>query len=204
MMTKKIFISMLAVMFILCLCSVGSLEAQTLHLTGSDGGTRLHIEETGAPIYYTTQLLRLESSSQPRMTMVNNAGFYTWHQQVNTADGSYSWIVPGSIAVPMNLDTSGNLVIAGSLTTAVSFVPDYVFDPVYDLMPLEDLEAFIKKERHLPNVPSAGEVAENGLNVSEMQLRLLEKVEELTLYTIELQKKVKEQEARLEQLAQAR
>lgn len=80
-------------------------------------------------------------------------------------------------------------------------VPDYVFDPAYPLMPIEELRDFVARERHLPNVPSAGEIRENGLNLSQLQIRLLEKVEELTLYTIRQQEVIgalKDQNARLE------
>ncbi len=63
--------------------------------------------------------------------------------------------------------------------------PDYVFDKNYDLMSLKELEESIEKNNHLPGLPSAAEVEENGFLVADMQKRVLEKVEELTLYTIE-------------------
>ncbi|MGB3468683.1 MAG: hypothetical protein WBA74_25585 [Cyclobacteriaceae bacterium] len=78
--------------------------------------------------------------------------------------------------------------------------PDYVFEGDYELMSLEEVKAFIEKEGHLPNVPSAAEVAENGLAVGEMNVKLMEKVEELTLYTIELQEKMKAQQAMIDTL----
>ncbi len=70
----------------------------------------------------------------------------------------------------------------------VDNLPDYVFAPDYKLMPLDELEKAIQTQRHLPNMPSAQEVAQNGMNLVEMQKRLLEKVEELTLYVIQLKK----------------
>jgi hypothetical protein len=63
-------------------------------------------------------------------------------------------------------------------------VPDYVFDPGYKLMPLEELREFVAREKHLPNVPNARHVKEKGLNLSHFQMRLLEKLEELTLYAL--------------------
>ena len=63
--------------------------------------------------------------------------------------------------------------------------PDYVFNEDYNLMSLEELESSIKENNHLPGLPPASEVEENGFNVADMQRRVLEKVEELTLYTIE-------------------
>jgi hypothetical protein len=70
-------------------------------------------------------------------------------------------------------------------------VPDFVFEPDYRLMPLDDLREFVSREKHLPNVPSAGDVKKDGLNLSQVQMRLLEKVEELTLYTLKQDEQVK-------------
>jgi hypothetical protein len=64
-------------------------------------------------------------------------------------------------------------------------VPDYVFESSYKLMPLKQLSDFVRTEKHLPNVPSAADVKANGANLSQLQMRLLEKVEELTLYTLD-------------------
>ncbi len=68
--------------------------------------------------------------------------------------------------------------------------PDYVFEPNYKLMPLEELREFVAQEKHLPNVPNAREVKEQGLNLSQFQMRLLEKVEELTLYALSQQEQI--------------
>lgn len=68
--------------------------------------------------------------------------------------------------------------------------PDYVFEPNYKLMPLESLKEFLAQEKHLPNVPNAREVKEQGLNLSQFQMRLLEKIEELTLYTLSQQEQI--------------
>lgn len=66
--------------------------------------------------------------------------------------------------------------------------PDYVFAPDYKLMPLTDLQTYIEKERHLPDIPSAQEIKEQGVKLGEMQMQLLKKVEELTLYTLQQEK----------------
>ncbi|MEK7325830.1 MAG: bZIP transcription factor, partial [Chloroflexota bacterium] len=60
----------------------------------------------------------------------------------------------------------------------------------YPLMPLSELERSIEEHGHLPGIPSAAQVAERGINVGQMQARLLEKVEELTLYVIEINKQL--------------
>jgi hypothetical protein len=64
-------------------------------------------------------------------------------------------------------------------------------------MPLEKLEATVREQRHLPGVPSAAEVREGGVSLGAMQARLLEKVEELTLYLLEQNRRLKAQEAEL-------
>lgn len=68
---------------------------------------------------------------------------------------------------------------------------DFVFAPDYQLRPLSEVEQFIKQNRHLPDIPTAEEVAKEGIDVGEMNAKLLLKIEELTLYTIELEKQVK-------------
>ena len=69
---------------------------------------------------------------------------------------------------------------------------DFVFRPDYKLMTLNELESFIKANNHLPSVPTEAEVKTNGINVAEMNAKLLQKVEELTLYVIEQQKQIEE------------
>lgn len=73
--------------------------------------------------------------------------------------------------------------------------PDYVFETTYKLPSLEALEASIKANKRLPNIPGAREVEKNGISVGVMQAKLLEKIEELTLYMIDLHKKVEKLEA---------
>lgn len=70
--------------------------------------------------------------------------------------------------------------------------PDYVFSPSYDLKPLSEVSQFIQENNRLPEVPSAKEVEENGLNLGEMDAKLLQKIEELTLYLIEQNKNLKQ------------
>jgi len=79
-------------------------------------------------------------------------------------------------------------------------VPDYVFEDGYDLMPLDQLATFIAAESHLPGVPSASQINSGDLNMTQMQMKLLEKVEELTLYTLQQQTTIEEMKAELAQL----
>lgn len=77
---------------------------------------------------------------------------------------------------------------------------DYVFEPDYQLRALSEVEQFIKTNKHLPEIPSKKEVEENGHKLGEMDVLLLKKVEELTLYIIEQEKKAKEQDAKIKEL----
>lgn len=76
---------------------------------------------------------------------------------------------------------------------------DFVFENNYKLMPLNELDKFIKERKHLPEIASAKEMKENGTDLGNLNSKLLQKIEELTLYTIEQNKKLKEQNDRIEQ-----
>lgn len=76
--------------------------------------------------------------------------------------------------------------------------PDYVFDEKYDLMPLDELGENLQENKHLPGVPSAAEVEENGIGMGELQTILLHKVEELTLYVLMLKEENEVLQQRIE------
>jgi len=78
--------------------------------------------------------------------------------------------------------------------------PDYVFSKDYNLLPLSEVEQFINENHHLPNIPSAAEVEENGINIGEMNAKLLLKVEELTLYLLQQEKKMLELQKQINEL----
>jgi len=95
------------------------------------------------------------------------------------------------------LEVNGNTLIQGNIeatkvkvTATPGSVPDYVFSKDFALRTIPELEAFIKANSHLPNIPNAKEIETNGQDVGDLQLKLLEKIEELTLYTIEQEKKI--------------
>lgn len=109
-------------------------------------------------------------------------------------------------AMAGGVNVSGyNLFVNGGILTEEVRVmlnnpwADYVFEEKYNLPKLEELEEFIKENKHLPNVPSAKEVAENGIELGEIATIQQEKIEELTLYIIEQNKLNKEQSEQLKQ-----
>ncbi len=97
-----------------------------------------------------------------------------------------------------DIRVSGGSFIDDNVTL---LAPDYVFEPDYELMPLDELAAFVRAERHLPNVPKAAEIKASGLNLSQFQMRLLEKIEELTLYTLAQEERLATQQATIAELA---
>ena len=78
--------------------------------------------------------------------------------------------------------------------------PDFVFENDYDLLPLEEVEKHIQEKGHLPEIPDEEEVMENGINLGEMNAKLLQKIEELTLYLIDQNKQLQEQKTEIEEL----
>ncbi len=72
--------------------------------------------------------------------------------------------------------------------------PDYVFQDNYQLKSFDHLRSFIKENKHLPNIPPAAQVEKNGIEVGDMQKRMMEKIEELTLYILELEQRLKKLE----------
>ena len=122
---------------------------------------------------------------------------------VGTAGGGGPLYLGTNQGTRVTIDTSGNvgigttspgypLTVNGAVRAKEVIVDtgwsDYVFDDGYKLASLSEVEAKIKSEHHLPGIPSAKEVAEKGISVGEAQAKLLQKVEELTLYMIDLKK----------------
>jgi cytoskeletal protein CcmA (bactofilin family) len=108
----------------------------------------------------------------------------------------------GGIAANAMLSVDG-LILAKEVRVAVSTTThwaDYVFNKEYKLMPLNEVEKYIKKNNHLPDVPSANDVKENGIDMLQMNATLLKKIEELTLYTIELKKQIDAQQIEINEI----
>ncbi|WP_299464211.1 hypothetical protein [uncultured Microscilla sp.] len=94
-------------------------------------------------------------------------------------------------------DFSGHLK-ANQIILNIGSFPDYVFAPQYTLMPLEQLEAYIQKHHHLPKVPAATQIIKEGMDVGQINVLLMEKVEELTLHTIAQHKQIKTQQQQID------
>lgn len=121
---------------------------------------------------------------------------------MNLSATSYSFTT-GKVGIGCvnNMNDFALAVQGGVVSTKVSVLdidtwPDFVFGNNYKLMNLYELEQYINTNQHLPDVPAAQEVSANGIDLGEMNAILLQKVEELTLHIIELQKQIDELKAR--------
>jgi hypothetical protein len=137
--------------------------------------------------------------------------YMSWHSVLafHTSNGA-------SINEAMRIDPNSNVGIgtthpaykldvfgtirAKEVKVDLNGVADFVFKPDYQLRPLSEVEKYIKANSHLPEIPSAAEVAQNGLSLGDMQNKLLQKVEELTLYSIEQEKKNAELQREINEL----
>ena len=143
------------------------------------------------------------------------SSYNQWMLYSHTTDGSfrignnsssnttyvYPFIITKNGNVGIGTTTPGSYKLAvegkiGAREIVVTTAPwaDFVFDSNYDLMSLSDLDAFIKENKHLPEIPTTKEVSENGVSVGEMNAKLLQKIEELTLHTIKQQKLIENQQ----------
>ncbi len=115
---------------------------------------------------------------------------------MNFAATSYSFTT-GKVGIGCVNDMNDfALAVQGGSVIDIDSWPDFVFGDGYNLMNLYELEQYINTNQHLPNVPAAGEVSANGIDLGEMNALLLQKIEELTLHIIELQKQIDELKAR--------
>lgn len=108
------------------------------------------------------------------------------------------------IGARTQINTTYKLEVNGTIRSMKVVVnttgADFVFDSTYKLSPLHDVESFIKKNHHLPGIDSAGLMQKNGLDIGDNQTLLLQKVEELTLYLLEIKKENEDLKKRLGEL----
>lgn len=179
---------------------------QRLHVRSSNSGEGM-ILEADNPI------IQLRQSNAPSAGYTDK-GFIqlsTDNIRIGTNSGNISGkvIIRTGGADRVFVDNSGNVAIGTSQVASGYKVsvngkmmceelkvqlngnwPDYVFANQYKLMPIAELKKFIDSQNHLPNIPTAAEVKKNGIAVGDMQKKMMEKIEELTLYIIDLQKQI--------------
>ncbi|TWF44484.1 hypothetical protein FHW36_101404 [Chitinophaga polysaccharea] len=149
---------------------------------------------------------RIRGSNEGYLVLETNSAGTDNKMYINTASKGNIIMATGGGSVGIGTVNPGacKLAVEGLLgarkikVTQSSTWADYVFHDDYTVMPLYETEKFIKANKHLPGIPTAKEVAENGYDVGEMNRLLLEKVEEMTLHLIRMQKKIDELESKLQ------
>ncbi len=130
------------------------------------------------------------------VSTIGGSGSSQWATAgANIYNSNAGLVTIGGSTNPNFSDANLKLAVNGSIYSKKVKVtqtgwPDYVFHPTYKLPSLNEIELFIQKNRHLPDVPSVAEVEANGLDLGDSQTILLKKIEELTLHLIEINKKV--------------
>jgi len=127
----------------------------------------------------------------------DNVGIGTYHPQaaLQVQNGNVA-VINGNVGIgtinpTVKLDVKG-VIRAEEVRVCLNQGCDFIFDRNYKLMPLNDLSNFIAENKHLPEIAPAAIMESEGINLSEMNAKLLQKVEELTLYVINLQKQIDE------------
>ncbi|MCV9387468.1 hypothetical protein [Reichenbachiella ulvae] len=155
-------------------------DGEAIFTVESEGfSERLRVEHYGALL--TTNYLHVKNDANKRNT-INGNTYFEDKVSIGTANyvGSHKLLVDGSAAFEeVKVEVSGNW-------------PDYVFADDYQLTTLEETAAYIEENHHLPEIPSAAEMEANGVELGEMNMLLLKKIEELTLHVIEQQKQIEE------------
>ena len=114
---------------------------------------------------------------------------------LNANSGKPVTINTSTIASGYALNIGGKAIAEEMRVQLIGDWPDYVFEEEYDLPTIKETAAFIEKNKHLPGIPSASEVSDEGILLGEMQTRMMEKIEELTLYIIQLESRIDELES---------
>jgi hypothetical protein len=141
-------------------------------------------------------------SSGANMITESSFSIYNWSDNQSTPFFHIS--ENGNVGIGVNnpgtkLDVGGT-IRAHEVKVCLNQGCDFVFKTDYRLMDLNELEMFVKTNQHLPEIAPEKDMVENGVNMKEMQMKLLQKIEELTLYTIEQNKKITELEKQNERL----
>ena len=179
---------------------------------------RLHVRSAtsseGILLEAVDPILQLRQSNTP-LTGYTDKGFIQLNGDdlrmgTNSANNSGKFVVRTNGNDRMWVDSAGNVTVGPAYKVANGYRfsvngkimaeevrvqldadwPDYVFTPGYQLRPLADLQAFIDQKKHLPGIMPASEVKANGLELGDTQKRMMEKIEELTLYILQLNREI--------------
>ena len=167
----------------------------------ANADTKLHVKESeNGNITNVLLLENTDTNGGALMAFSQGNGSSQWRVGVKNTD-KFEITKSGSGEVELEIIPEGSAG-AGVYVNSALFVdaqqlnvPDYVFEKDYKLLSLDELQSFIVENKHLPGVPSSAEIQTAGhIDLNEFQMRLLEKIEELTLHTLAQEKRIKELE----------
>jgi hypothetical protein len=160
---------------------------------------RLTVTDNSGAVTSATTIIELVAKPPASGGGWSAAGNYLYNTNNSAGTvliGTQTPLTNTTIPPNTKLAVNGNL-LARKITVNQETWADYVFDKNYKLLKLSDLEKYILANKHLPEIPSAQQILKQGLDLGNTQEALLKKIEELTLYVIELNKKMNSQEAQL-------
>lgn len=128
------------------------------------------------------------------LTLSNSSGN---NSAILTLNGSQVTIGQITPATGYKLSVGGKAICEELKVQLQGNWPDYVFKKDYQLKSFDELRSFIQQNNHLPNIPKASELEKTGIEVGEMQRKMMEKIEELTLYILQLEQQVQEMKKQL-------
>ena len=147
-------------------------------------GINIGHSDNKADYRYNGQILIANKYATPSLYFrsTDNAGFGIWAKVLHD-QGEQK--IKGNLAVAGKIDVK-------EIQVKVDAGADHVFGTDYKLINLSDLKSFVEENKHLPDIPSEKQMRKEGLNVNEFQIKLLQKIEELTLYMIKQQDEINE------------
>ena len=163
--------------------TLGKMDTNYVHFNTDMSGFSFN-----KPLYLQNTTIRGTGNALMFYTHTNTLGMTILHNRVGigTQNPLYKLDVAGTIrANEIIVNTTG---------------ADFVFADDYQLRPLSEVKTFIQENKHLPEIKSAQEMQENGVGINELQTQLLQKIEELTLYILQQEEKIKQQDLRIKAL----
>ena len=182
---------------------IESLDAQLDIISHSDGsyGSGINlIEGNGNSNKDIWSIVRQTTGGVGNSSLQINYGSNNQHVNPNVMTFSSNGSIGVGTTTPDSRLTVAGKIHAQEIKVTTTAGADFVFEADYPLRSLEETEQFIKENKHLPDIPSADEMVEDGITLGEMNVKLLQKIEELTLYVIELNKKDSDLSTKMEEL----
>jgi hypothetical protein len=161
---------------------------------GSIGGNYTQIWHDGFQFFNNAQAKFFIEQTGDNLRIIPNASLPNGNLILDGTQVTIGQIAP---ATGYKLSVAGKAICEELKVQLNSAWPDYVFKNNYKLKSFDELRAFINTNNHLPNIPPAAELEKNGMEVGDMQKRMMEKIEELTLYILEIESELKEVKKKL-------